>query len=386
MDPTLHTRPRSIAIAITLAAAAALAYGGAATPANAATVWLCKPGLAANPCTPSLRTTLISTAGTPIGVRNVRPVRNPKIDCFYVYPTVSDQKTPQATLRIDPEQRSTALYQAARYSQECRVYAPMYRQITLQGLPPATTVTTAMVESAYADVRNAWREYLRRENHGRGVVLIGHSQGTFMLRRLVAEEVDPKPAIRKQLVAALLLGGNVLVKRGTDAGGDFKNVRACRSRTQTGCVVAFSTFNQTPPADAIFGRVGKWLPGLDLPVRPGSQVLCTNPAALGGGTGTLDTIYPSAPFAPGTVIGAATLIVGTPTPKVTTPWIERRGGYTARCSTAAGANALVISGAPVLRPSPDATWGLHLVDANIALGNLVDLVKAQAAAYARRAR
>jgi hypothetical protein len=32
----------------------------------------------------------------------------------------------------------------------------------------------------------------------------------------------------------------------------------------------------------------------------------------------------------------------------------------------------------VLQPSPDATWGLHLVDANIALGDLVDLVAAQA--------
>ncbi len=41
-------------------------------------------------------------------------------------------------------------------------------------------------------------------------------------------------------------------------------------------------------------------------------------------------------------------------------------------------------GAPVYRPSPAATWGLHLVDANIALGNLVDLVKSQISAYESR--
>ena len=61
-------------------------------------------------------------------------MRNPKIDCFYVYPTVSDQKGPNANLHIDPEERSIALYQAARYSQYCRVFAPMYRQITVPAL------------------------------------------------------------------------------------------------------------------------------------------------------------------------------------------------------------------------------------------------------------
>jgi hypothetical protein len=40
-----------------------------------------------------------------------------------------------------------------------------------------------------------------------------------------------------------------------------------------------------------------------------------------------------------------------------------------------------LSGAPVLNNVPDATWGLHLVDANIALGNLVDVVKAEIKAY-----
>ena len=63
-----------------------------------------------------------------------------------MYPTVSDQKTGNANLHIDPEERSIALYQAARYSQYCKVYAPMYRQVTLAGIgssarrrPPSRT-------------------------------------------------------------------------------------------------------------------------------------------------------------------------------------------------------------------------------------------------------
>ena len=56
------------------------------------------------------------------------------MDCFYVYLTVSDQQTLLATKAKDPEIRSIALYQAARYSQHCRVFAPVYRQVTLAGL------------------------------------------------------------------------------------------------------------------------------------------------------------------------------------------------------------------------------------------------------------
>jgi hypothetical protein len=122
------------------------------------------------------------------------------------------------------------------------------------------------------------------------VVLIGHSQGTFNLIELAAEEIDPKKRkARKKLVSALLLGGNVTVADGQDAGGDFRRIRACRSRKQLGCVVAFSTFNGPVPANAVFGRTSE----------PGREVLCTNPAALGGGSAPLDTIQPSEPFAAG---------------------------------------------------------------------------------------
>ena len=51
-------------------------------------------------------------------------------------------------------------------------------------------------------------------------------------------------------MSALLLGGNVTVKKGKDVGGDFKHVRACRANRQIGCVVAFSTFKAQPPANS----------------------------------------------------------------------------------------------------------------------------------------
>jgi hypothetical protein len=357
----------------TLAMAALLAPGGAA----AKTVWLCKPGLKSNPCTPGLKTTYFSPTGKKLRVGKPRAVKHPKVDCFYVYPTVSDQQTPLATKRIDPEQRSIAQYQTARYSQHCRVYAPMYRQVTLAGLLGGGDGGQVDREIPYNDVREAWRTYVRKYNRGRGVVLIGHSQGTFVLRRLIGEEIDKKPRARRKLVSAILLGGNVTVKKGRDVGGDFKHIPACRAKRQTGCAVAFSTFNAPVPENSLFGRTG----------TRGLEVLCTNPVALGGGSAPITPISPSAPFAPGTTIATAITITGVELPRAATPWVEIPNAYTARCSSAGGADVLQISprnGAPVYNPSPDATWGLHLVDANIALGNLVDLVRSQIAAYESR--
>jgi len=71
---------------------------------------------------------------------------------------------------------------------------------------------------------------------------------------------------------------------------------------------------------------------------------------------------------------------------VTTPGYEARGAYAGECSSADDAHVLQITpvgGAPHLNPVPDMTWGLHLVVANIALGNLVSVVGSQIAAYAR---
>jgi pimeloyl-ACP methyl ester carboxylesterase len=358
-----------VALAALLALACFPAPSGAAPEKNRV-AWLCKPGKERNPCQRGLETTLISPSGDQLGVKKPHAPKHRKVDCFYVYPTVSDQQTPNANLHIDPEERSIALYQAARYSQYCRVYAPMYRQITLQGILDPDSITPRMWRLAYTSALRAWKQYLRKYNDGRGVVLIGHSQGTYVLRKLIAREIDPKRELRRKLVSALLLGGDVTVADGSSTGGDFEHVRACHSRSQLHCVIAFSTFNAPVPDDARFGRAAE----------PGLEVLCTNPAELGG-KGGLRTIYPSKPFAPNTSIGAATRLVGVPEVDADTPWIQASSAYFGSCSSANDANVLQIAardGAPDLRPVPNAAWGLHLTDANIALGNLITVVRHQA--------
>ncbi len=224
-------------------------------------------------------------------------------------------------------------------------------------------------------MRRAFADYLRHDNHGRGFVLIGHSQGAFVLRELIAKDVDRKPAVRARMLSAILLGGNVLVRRGRAAGGDFQHIPACRRASELGCVIAYSTYDQPPPLNSLFGRTAV----------AGEQVLCVNPAALVGAR-TVDPIFPTAPFAPHTLIalGISALKITQPMPP--TVWSSEPGAYSARCSSAGGANVLrlnALGGAQVATPSPDPTWGLHLLDANIELGNLLTLVSREAAAFAK---
>ena len=362
---------RALALALALTP---VLLAGAPAPSPARTTWLCRPGQAPDPCTPGLSTTRLSATGTSLGTLAVRPSTPRRLDCFYVYPTVSEQPGILADLHVDPVERSIALYQAARYSQVCRVYAPMYRQVTLTTLDRTGAETPAQLATGLGDVRSAFREYLVRYNRGRPFVLIGHSQGAFVVRRLIASDVDPRPAVRRHLLSAIVLGGDVTVARGRDTGGDFRHVPACRRPSQTGCVIAYSTYDQPAPANSLFGRTS----------APGLQVLCTNPAALAGGAAALDTIEPVAPFAPGSLIAAGIAILALPPVHASTVWAETPAAFTGRCDSAGGANVLEITprnGAPLLHPSPDATWGLHLVDANIALGNLIDDVSSEAIAY-----
>jgi pimeloyl-ACP methyl ester carboxylesterase len=368
-------RGRRVAACLAAVGLSVLGCGlGTAASASAKTVWLCRPSVA-GPCNGSLTATVLSPDEAVQGVQHTAIARQAPIDCFYVYPTVSDQPGLQADLTIDQAVRSAAHYEASRFSSVCRVWAPVYRQVTLAGLLRPAEVTPAMRAQGYADVLAAWRDYLAHDNHGRGVVLIGHSQGTAVLSKLIAQEIDRRPAVRRRLVSALLLGGNVTVAKGSDRGGSFANVPACRRTGQVGCVVAYSTFNDVVPADSAFGRT----------TDPALEVLCTNPAALGGGSGTLQTYDPTTPFG-GTIGIEIEQVFGT-LPTAATPWIHYRGAYAGACSTADGANVLQITGAPgarVLHAVPAATWGLHLADMNIAMGNLTAIVAAQAKAHARR--
>ena len=359
---------RLVVVGLVLSAALA-----AAAPAAAKTVWLCKPGLKDNPCTPSLRTTVLSRRWRRSSRRsNVKRPSRPKYDCFYVYPTVSNQPGVQATKSIDPELRSIALYQAARYSRECRVYAPVYRQITLAGLRNpaghgpnrerallgrARGMARLPAESTTADA--AWS-----------------CSATHRARSCCASssraEIDPAPERRRRLISARAAG------RGRDRQEGPRRRRRLPQRQGLPRIRAdrlrdrLLDLQQPVPGER---RVRPQL-------GPRLEVLCTNPAALAGGSGRSSWCSRASPSLRR----------------------DRRGHHGRDARAVAGGVHSLGRGArghtrPLLfgrrrrRPAghlepggaasprcPTPTWGLHLLDGNIALGTLTKVVARQARA------
>ena len=374
-----------------LAAGQAAPASGAASPAKNnyadAASWLCRPGRK-DACAVDLSATVVAADGR-LTKETWSADANAPIDCFYVYPTVSTDAGAQSDMKPDPAEQTVIRLQFARFASKCRPFAPMYRQVTLAGLRSALGGGGGAEPMdrgvGYGDVRDAWNYYLEHDNRGRGVVLIGHSQGAIVLTELIRNEIDGKP-VQSRIVSALLLGSTIQVPRGKDVGGSFQKLPLCRTASQVGCVVTYASFRTTvpPPANSLFGRGAGETVGA-----------CTNPAALGGGEGVLRPYF----AADGAVV------VGPPRPRawvtpaktIETAFVSAPGLVSAKCSTNEHASFLevIVRGNPSDPRTDDidgdlgapgqvqANWGLHLVDVELAIGNLVDLVGQQAKAYAK---
>jgi hypothetical protein len=353
--------------------------------------WLCRPGRKGDACDVDLATTVVAADGTLTREAFTADPKAP-IDCFYLYPTVSTDTTTNSDMTPDPAEKNVVLQQFARFASKCRTYAPSYRQLTLRGLQAAlASGTDPLVRFTdgvhYNDARDAWQYYMKNDNQGRGVVLIGHSQGAYILQGLIANEIDGKP-VQKQLIGAYILGASFLTPKGKDAGGQFKQIPLCRKPGQIGCVVNYSAFrsNVTPPGNSLFGRSAD----------PAMSANCTNPVTLGAGAAPLRAY----------LSGGGRLIAmsgGAPKPWATdktvdTPFVSVPGMLTAECKTNEFATYLEITvkGDPAdprvdditgdlgAVGKPLANWGLHLIDVNLAMGNLLDLVEQQSKAYRAR--
>jgi hypothetical protein len=332
------------------------------------TVWLCRPGMVRNPCDGGLDATVVRPGGSP-AAEPFRPAANPPVDCFYVYPTVSAARSTNAPLAPEPAVIETARAQAARFAAACRLFVPVYRQITVAGLLTGKITDPAARGLAHADVVSAWHDYLLHYNKGRRFVLIGHSQGTLELTSLVQEEIDGDPELRGRLLSALLIGGHVTVPPGRDVGGSFLNIPACRRLDQIGCVVAYNSFATVPPRDSLFGRPSN-----------GQEVLCVNPAALPGGAAATH------PYLPTSVLGAAATRLAGPA-GARRGFVTFPGAVTASCRRRDGVNWLQVDvrrdanlPGTLLRSSFGPAWGLHRGDITLALGDLTALVAAEARA------
>ena len=373
----------------TIAAAAALWLAAPPAPAMAHqdlnyaedSLWLCLPGRA-DACGGPLATTVLNPDGYG-SPGQALPNKAAAVDCFYVYPTVSRDTSLNSDITPGLEEIATAAVQLARFGSVCRMFAPIYRQVTLAALPRAFAGEdlSQNFEIAYTDVGRAWQDFLARRNQGRPFVLIGHSQGSIHLLKLLAEEIEGRPEA-KRMLSAMLLGWAVEVPEGKLVGGSLKSTPLCSRVGETGCVITYMTFRASAPpaADAFLGRAA----------RPGMTAGCTNPAALGGGSVKLDSYwFTLSPAQAGAEPVAWSSQGGPPT-----PFLRTEGLVTAECRYSGQAGWLAVTenadpgdsrtdripGDVYVMGKLNPGWGLHVIDVNVAQGDLVRLVEAQSAA------
>lgn len=344
-------------------------------------VWLCRPGLADDPCTRSLSTTSVTANGTR-AVETASPATASPFDCFYVYPTVSTEATMNANLAVQTAEVAAARAQASPFSEDCEVWAPMYRQTTLRALEDGVAgIPIADTLVAFRSLVSSWRYFLAHDDKGRPIVLIGHSQGAALLIRLIRRYVDPDPTLRARTVMVILTGGNLQVPAGKVVGATFKHLPLCTEAGESGCVIAYSSFPSEPPPTSPFGRPGR---GASIqsgePQRKGEQVACVNPASLAGGSGDLEPYF------------RAPAVIGL-TPPVTTPWVTFPDLYSAECEHSGDATWLEVTDIavpgdtrPVVTETAGPTWGYHVNDISLSLGNLVADVAAAEGSYASSRR
>lgn len=188
----------------------------------------------------------------------LEPAQSAQVDCFYVYPTVDMSLSPGQ--HSDLEQISDPVritrWQALSLASACTLWVPKYRQATIGSF--ASPKGKAPIDAAYQDVLAAFEHFAASSE--RPFVLVGHSQGSLHLSRLIEERVAEDPALRERLVVAWLPGSPAPI---TDA------LPACEDSTSLGCTVSFRSF-----------REGNKVPSFAGKERP--VVSCQNPASWGG--------------------------------------------------------------------------------------------------------
>lgn len=341
-------------------------------------LWLCHPDKdpADDQC---LAHDLSATVFLPDGTTMVVPhvvADDPPFDCFYVYPTVDLRLTPGQTENFNDlsQELDPLLNQAAPFTSLCRVFAPLYHQVTLGtfGSPQATE----LLDAAYQDVAAAFESYRAHHLGDRRLVIIGHSQGTYMTTRLIQEVVEPDPELLDRLIVALLIGGSVSVPDGAVSGGTFEQLPLCESAEQTGCVIAFRTYAADYPPS----------PGNQNADGPGRRVACTDPLALLGRSKAAGADLPTFSNQP------LAFVPVMPDPPVSSAFVRFGDFYASECLTDGdGHEYLAISvvpepgdvrenlvdfGHPLLNPS---LLGLHVLDFNFPMAELLELVAIKAA-------
>lgn len=235
---------------------------------------------------------------------NVRPDPAP-VDAavFFVHPT-SYLKKAHWNAPLDDKDANrigeiVVRVNASVFNRSSQVWVPRYRQATFGAFVTDAPEARKAHELAYADVADAFDAFIAAQPADRPIVLAGHSQGSFIIKRLLAEKVAGTP-LAKRMAAAYVIGWVVDIERDLPKMG----LPACAAPDQSGCVISYLSF--ADDADTVMMRDAyERFAGAGDAV-PQAHYLCSNPltGGIGGSapaTANQGTIIPDLKFEKGTL-------------------------------------------------------------------------------------
>jgi len=248
-------------------------------------MWLSRPGMANDPVRwmPSNFADVQATeaAGDDEGERVPAASQSSigeKVDAavFFVHPTGLVSRTSwNASLDDDVSRQRSRLFvqgMASPFNTSPDVWAPRYRQAAIGAFLTDAPEATQALDLAYRDVAQAFDTFLKRIRPDQPIVLAGHSQGAFHLRRLIRDKIAGTPTA-KRIAVAYVIGWPVSEARDLPLMG----MGACKDAASTGCVVSWLSFADPPETEMLLRAYARRR-GLDgQEVGDDPSFVCVNP-------------------------------------------------------------------------------------------------------------
>ena len=190
--------------------------------------------------------------------------RREDVDVFYIHPTMYEEGAAwnvglEDAAMNDLVDEWPVRHQSSIFTSTGRLYAPRYRQAHIRIFSLGDSLSYLAAEVAYSDIRAAFEHYLTHWNHGRPIVLAGHSQGAYHGRTLLQEFFE---------VARWPISSSQPTCQGwTCTSKNLKRIPLSKTPEETGCLCTWMTYAE--------GHRPGWL---EAKLEAGqSAPLCVNP-------------------------------------------------------------------------------------------------------------
>lgn len=227
---------------------------------------------------------------------------------FFVHPTsFLDRSAWNAPLGDAETERVAKLYvrgMASPFNAADEIWAPRYRQATMGAFLTDQPEGQQAIDAAYQDVAQAYAYFRESLDADTPIVLVGHSQGSLHLLRLLREEIAGSADVER-ISAAYIIGWPISL----DHDLPLLPLPACGSTDEAGCIMSWSSFAEPADPSEVLDTYGKSM-GFDGEARGDSAIVCTNPltGTLGGegdAKSNLGTLVPEDDLSSGELVANA---------------------------------------------------------------------------------